>query len=73
MQMSLDEFSARFPNRRRPLPAKFAGQWVAWNEDRSEILAHGEDMSEVRDQAIACGCTRPLLQKVPRAPFVGRA
>jgi len=73
MQMTLDEFTARFPDRARPVSAEYAGQWIAWNEDRTTILAHGGDMAAVRQQALERGCARPLLQKVPRGPFVGGA
>jgi hypothetical protein len=71
MQMKLDEYIARFPDRGEPLPKEFAGQWVAWSENRSKILSHGTDMGVVRDKAIASGCERPILQKIPRGPFVG--
>jgi len=71
MQMTLDEYVRRFPDRLPPIPAEYAGQWVAWNEHRTEILAHGQQMPEVRQAALARGCSRPILQKVPRGPFVG--
>ena len=71
MHMTVDEFTARFPNRGRPIPAEYAGQWIAWNDGRSEILAHGGDLGAVRRQAIEHGCDCPILQKVPRGPFVG--
>jgi hypothetical protein len=73
MQMTLQEYALRFPDRNRPVPREFAGQWLAWNQDCSEILSHGEDLTTVRERAIALGCARPVLQKVPQAPFVGRA
>ena len=73
MQMTLDEYTARFPDRGRPVPAQYAGQWVAWNENCTEILAHGAELREVRDGAIAGGCTRPVLQKIPHGPFIGGA
>jgi len=71
MQMTIDEYTRRFPDRATPVPAEYAGQWVAWNEHRTGILAHGRRMPEVRQAAIALGCPRPILQKVPRGPFVG--
>jgi hypothetical protein len=71
--MTLDEFAARFPGRGRPVPAAYAGQWIAWNGDRSEILAHGAELTAVRQQAIQGGCACPVLQKVPCGPFVGGA
>jgi hypothetical protein len=73
MQITREEYAVRFPGRGEPVPAEYAGQWVAWNEDRSRVLAHGPDLTEVRAQAIALGCVRPLLQRIPRGPFVGSA
>ncbi len=73
MQISLGEFSARFANRTKPVPREYAGQWVAWNEDCTEILSHGQDLRELRARVVASGCPRPVLQKVPRGPFVGGA
>jgi hypothetical protein len=71
VQLSLDEFSVRFSDRRMPVPREYAGQWVAWNEDCTEILAYGRDMRELRARVMAGGCPRPVLQKVPHGPFVG--
>jgi hypothetical protein len=71
MQMTQEEFAARFPDRAPPVPIEYHGQWVAWNENCTKILAHGTDMPEVRSRAVADGCLRPVLQKVPRAPFIG--
>ena len=73
MQMSLEEFSTRFAERNQPVPREYAGQWVAWNEECTEILSHGDDMRDVRDLAIAAGCARPVMQKIPHRPFVGGA
>ena len=58
----------------RPTPVEFAGQWVAWKKDRSEIVAHGNNASEVRAAAIAVGCDDPWLERVPHPEtlFVGR-
>ncbi|MBN2309333.1 MAG: hypothetical protein JXR94_10200 [Candidatus Hydrogenedentes bacterium] len=73
MQMTLDEFAAPFPNRGKPIPAEFAGEWIAWNDGRSEILAHGVELTDVRRRAVERGCARPVLQKVPHGPSVGGA
>lgn len=32
-------------------PTKYAGQWIAWNEDHTEVIAHGEILEEVRKKA----------------------
>jgi len=73
MQISFSEFSARFADRAPPVPREYAGQWVAWNEDCTEILSHGQDLRELRARVVVSGCLRPVLQKVPRGPFVGGA
>ena len=71
MQMTLDEYAARFPDRPPPVPERYAGQWVAWNADCTEIISNGDNYSEVFDQAIASGCLHPVLQRIPRGPFIG--
>jgi len=54
------------PRRRKPAPVEFAGQWVAWSDDRTTILAHGDDSEIVWSAAIAAGASNPLLEKVRR-------
>jgi hypothetical protein len=71
MQMKLEEYLKKFPERGRPVPGGCAGQWIAWNEDRSEMLSHGQDLDSVRQEALARGCARPILQKTPPGPFMG--
>ena len=71
--MTLAEVKKRFPDRPDPAPLDLAGQWIAWNEDRSEIVAHGAKFDEVRTKAIAAGFLRPLMQRVLGTPFVGGA
>ena len=73
MQMTLAEYAARFPDRPPPVPLEYAGQWIAWNEDCTEIVAHGSDFTEVHDQAVQRGCARPVLHKIPRGRLIGRA
>ena len=72
MHMTIQDFHARFPGRTL-IPAEYAGQWIAWNEDRTRIVANGTDYSEVYEQAVRGGCARPVLHKVARAPLVGLA
>jgi hypothetical protein len=48
-----------------PVPFKYSGQWIAWNKERTEIVAHGLDVAEVHRAAQATGDPMPLLQKVP--------
>jgi hypothetical protein len=62
------------PRRPRPAPIEFAGQWVAWNEARTEIVAHGPSVAVVRAAAIAAGHTHAIYQKVRRPGiFIGAA
>jgi hypothetical protein len=72
MRLTLEEAKKRFPDGPRPTPLEYAGQWVAWNKDRTSILAHGAKFGEVRGQAIAAGCSDPLMQRILGTPFVGK-
>lgn len=73
MTMSLEEAMRRFPDRPAPAPLEYAGQWVAWNEERTAIVSHGDRFRQVRAQAIAAGCANPLMQKVLATTFIGGA
>jgi hypothetical protein len=57
----------------KPAPVEYAGQWVAWNKQRTEIIAHGTEMAAVRAVAIAAGHTDSILQRVrqPNVSFIG--
>jgi hypothetical protein len=57
----------------RPAPIEFAGQWVAWNKDRTEIVANGVDALEVHKSALEKGHSKAILQKVrePGISFIG--
>lgn len=63
------------PNRSKPAPFEYAGQWVAWNKEGTEIVAHGRELSVVHDAAIAAGHPDCVLEKVPKANtvFIGAA
>jgi hypothetical protein len=56
-----------------PAPVEFAGQWIAWNKQRTEIVAHGREMVEVHVAAIAAGYPDAILQRVrrPDVSFIG--
>ena len=42
----------------------YAGQWVAWNGDHSEVIASGDDAIQVEKEAIALG-KKYSLDKIP--------
>jgi hypothetical protein len=73
MRLTLEEARKKFPDRPHPAPLEYAGQWVAWNKDRTRIVAHGDRFDEVRAQAAAAGFEDPLLQRVLSTSFVGTA
>ena len=73
MHLTPEEYAKKFPGRGQPVQGDCAGEWIAWNEDRSEMLSHGHDLDSVRQEALARGCARPILQKTPPGPFVGGA
>jgi len=73
MQMTLEEARKRFPNGPEPIALQYAGQWIAWNNDRTSIIAHGANFGKVRAEAIAEGYPEPLMQRVLGTPFVGMA
>lgn len=73
MRMTLNEVKQKFADRPAPAPSEYAGQWVAWNQDRTRIVAHGAEFESVRRKAISDGCTEPLMQRVLGSAFVGGA
>ena len=55
------------------VPAEYCGRWIAWNHDRTRIVASGTTLIEAREAARQAGETRPFLTKAPEAHvrFVG--
>jgi hypothetical protein len=55
------------------VPKEYGGKWIAWNFERTRILASGRTMSDAKRAAEALGEARPVLAKVPRANvrFIG--
>jgi hypothetical protein len=47
------------------LRLEHAGQWVAWSEDFSRIIAAGGSREEVRAAAIVAGDELPLCEWIP--------
>ena len=61
------------PQRPKPAPVEYAGQWVAWNKQRTVIVAHGMNFTEVRAAAVTAGHPDAIFQSVrrPDERFVG--
>ena len=71
MRMTIEQYKQRFPDRPDPIPQMYLGQWIAWDESRQKIIAHGESLSDVASQARDAGVEDPIMQKIPSATFVG--
>lgn len=59
----------------KPAPVEFAGQWIAWSKDRTEVVAHGPQLAMVHAEAVALGHPDAILQRVrhPDLSFIGVA
>ena len=55
------------------VPEAYRGQWIAWNHNRTRIIASGVNATTARRQAQSAGEAKPVLAKVPRGRFIGRA
>jgi hypothetical protein len=71
MRLTKEESQRRFPAHPQPAPLQYAGEWVAWNADRTRIVAHGRSLERVHAEAVAAGFAMPLLQKVLGESFIG--
>lgn len=49
------------------IPAKYAGKWIAWNENHKEIVSSGNTLQEARKKAFALSENKPWLDRVPDA------
>jgi hypothetical protein len=49
------------------VPKKFAGQWIAWNRNKTAIIASGRSLDDAIRAAEASGEPSPILAKVPHA------
>ena len=56
-----------------PVGAQYGGKWIAWNNDATRIVASGETIEEVRQEALRAGFLLPGLEFVPPTDraFVG--
>lgn len=49
------------------VPREFSGQWIAWNFERTRIVATAHTFAEATKAAEALGENKPVLAKAPRA------
>jgi hypothetical protein len=56
-----------------PVGANYGGKWIAWNDEAVKIVASGDTLEAVRQQALDAGVKLPGLEFVPPADraFVG--
>ena len=53
-------------------PIEYAGQWIAWNKERTEIVAHAHTLEETHVLATEAGFPDATLMKLPRTnAFIG--
>ena len=55
------------------VPVKYAGKWVVWNSDHSQIVASADTVKDVWRIAHEQLVSDPVFEKVPRSDvrFVG--
>jgi hypothetical protein len=49
------------------VPIEYAGKWIAWDFERTKIIASGRTYAETVRAAEATGETRTILAKTPDA------
>jgi len=47
-------------------PKQYAGQWIVYNDDRTEIIASGESLEAACKAANETDVQNPIFCKVPR-------
>lgn len=47
------------------VPIEYAGQWIAWNEDHTKIVASGKTLREADENAIATEEKHLWFEKIP--------
>jgi hypothetical protein len=63
----------REPGRPQPAPVEYAGKWVAWNSQETEIVGSGVTAKEAYAMATEAGYEDVVLQRVRRIDqvFIG--
>jgi hypothetical protein len=49
------------------VPIEYAGQWIAWNDQGTRIVASGHTLPEAVQAATAAGAAHPVFAKVPKS------
>jgi hypothetical protein len=49
------------------VPKQYGGQWIAWNRERTSIIAAGSTLAEVAKAVRAAGEAEPGFEWVPPA------
>ena len=57
------------------VPTKYAGKWIAWNDDQSKILGSGRTLHDARKAVKTKDGKQPIFAKVPQEDvrFIGLA
>ena len=56
------------------VPIEYAGQWIAWNEGHTKIIASDDRLPEAHKKALATGEEHFWMDKVPSSKdFFGGA
>jgi len=55
------------------VPIEYAGKWIVWNSEGTQIIASGQSFQEAFEAAAATGENEPVFEKCPKANerFVG--
>lgn len=55
------------------VPIEYAGNWIAWNSERTKIVASGENLRQVEQEALTSGEPQPGFEWIPPAdsPILG--
>lgn len=70
--MAIKKLSELDPHRPQPAPLEYVGKWVAWNRERTQILASGKNLAEAFHAAHDAGNVQVVFEYVrPPTLFIG--
>ena len=62
----MDPSASQNPTAEQPdIPSEYAGRWIAWNEESTEIVASGDTLTECHQDAEKNEVENPRFEKVP--------